>query len=93
LCEVFYDFHRLLGEQAAEKVISDLKQAGVVERTDFDQKFWKEVGRTKSQNKASLADCIAIVLTNQLGGTVLTSDHHEFDKIAQDRVCSIQFIR
>jgi len=93
LCEVFYDFHRLSGEQTAEKAISDLKQAGVIERNDFDQKFWKEVGRIKSQNKASLADCIAIVLANQLGGAVLTSDHHEFDKLAQDRVCSIQFIR
>jgi len=93
LCEVFYDFHRLSGEQAAEKAISDLKQAGIIERNDFDQKFWKEVGRTKSQNRASLADCIAVVLVNQLGGTILTSDHHEFDKLAQDSVCSIQFIR
>ncbi|CAN5645032.1 MAG: type II toxin-antitoxin system VapC family toxin [Acidobacteria bacterium] len=93
LCEVFYDFHRLSGEQAAEKAIGDLKAAGIIERNDFDQIFWKEVGRIKSQNRASLADCVAIVLANQLGGTVLTSDHHEFDKIAQDRVCSIQFIR
>ncbi|MBA3631944.1 MAG: type II toxin-antitoxin system VapC family toxin [Acidobacteria bacterium] len=65
----------------------------IVKRNDFDQFFWKEVGKIKANNKASLADCIAVVLANQLGGTVLTSDHHEFDKIAQDRVCSIQFIR
>lgn len=93
LCEVFYDFHRSVGEPAAEKAISDLKESGIVERNDFDQAFWKEVGRIKSPNKASLADCAAIVLANQIGGTVLTSDHHEFDKIAQDNVCSVQFIR
>ncbi len=34
LCEVFYDFHRLSGEQAAEKAIGDLKAAGIIERND-----------------------------------------------------------
>jgi len=93
LCEVYYDFWRVGGKNAAEQAIEDLLVLGISERNDFDQSFWKEVGKIKVNNKASLADCIAIVLANQLGGTVLTSDHHEFDKIAQDRVCSIQFIR
>lgn len=93
LCEVFYDFHRAFGEQAAENAILELKTAGIIERNDFDTEFWKELGRIKSQNKASLADCCAIVLANRIGGTVLTSDHHEFDKIAADGVCSVKFIR
>lgn len=93
LCEVFYDFRKLAGESAAEKAISDLKQIGVIERNDFDGEFWKEVGRTKAQNKASLADCCAIVLANNLGGILLTSDHHELDKVAGKGVCQIEFIR
>lgn len=93
LCEVFYDFHKLSGESAAEKAVSDLKQIGVIERNDFDVEFWKEVGRTKSHNKASLADCCAIVLANNLGATLLTSDHHELDKVAEKGVCQIEFIR
>lgn len=93
LCEVYYDFWRVGGRVAAEQTIEDLLVLGIVEKNDFDQLFWKEAGKIKANNKASLADCIAVVLSNQLGGTVLTSDHHEFDKLAQDRVCSIQFIR
>lgn len=93
LCEVFYDFHKSAGESAAEKAISDLKAIGVIERNDFETDFWKETGRMKSQNKASLADCCAIVLANNLGGVVLTSDHHELDKIAEKGICRIEFIR
>ena len=47
----------------------------------------------KAENKASLADCFAIALARELKGSVLTSDHHEFDKIAADNVCSVEFIR
>ncbi len=93
LCEVYYDAIRVGGLADAEKSLQDLFDLGVIERNDFDTAFWKEVGRLKAQNKASLADFCAIALTNKLNGTILTSDHHEFDKIAQDAVCSIQFIR
>lgn len=93
LCEVYYDFWRVGGKSAAEQAVRDLFDLGVIERSDFDTNFWKEVGKIKVNNKVSLADCCAIVLANNLGGTVLTSDHHEFDKIARDKVCSIKFIR
>ena len=93
LCEVYYDFWRVGGRATAEQAIEDLLVLGVVEKNDFDRFFWKKVGEIKANNKASLADCIAIVLANRLGGTVLTSDYHEFDKLARNKVCSIQFIR
>ncbi|HEY0545579.1 MAG TPA: PIN domain-containing protein [Pyrinomonadaceae bacterium] len=93
LCEIYYDFYRDAGEWAAEGSIVDLKALNVVERNDFDEAFWKDVGRLKAQGKISLADCCAIVLTNRVGGTLLTSDHHELDRIAAAGICSIMFIR
>ncbi len=93
LCEVYYDFWRVGGMQAAEQAIEDLLALGIIESDDFATAFWKEVGRIKAGNKASLADCCAIVLANRHGGTILTSDHHEFDKSVQDLVCQVQFIR
>lgn len=93
LCEVFYDFHRKSDENAATAAISDLYAVGIVERSDFDEAFWKDAGRLKAQGKISLADCFAITLTNRVGGTLLTSDHHELDAIAAAGVCSITFIR
>lgn len=93
LCEVFYDFHRDAGEAAAIGAVDDLKALGIIERNDLDEDFWKDAGRLKSRGKISLADCLAISLTNRLGGALLTSDHHEMDPIAAAGVCSITFIR
>ncbi len=48
LCEVYYDAYRNAGEPHAESVIIDLAKAGVVERNDFDQTFWKDAGKLKA---------------------------------------------
>lgn len=93
LCEVYYDAHRNGGEAYAETVISDLAALGIVERNDFDQTFWKEVGKLKAGGGISLADCFGITLANRAGGSLLTSDHHEMDSVAAAGVCSITFIR
>ena len=93
LCEVYYDAIRIGGPDDAEKSLDGLFALGVIERNDFDTSFWKEVGKIKAHNRASLADCCAVALANKLRGTVITSDHHEFDKIAEDSVCQVQFIR
>lgn len=93
LCEVFYDFHRKSDESAATAAIKDLYAVGVIERNDLDEAFWKDAGRLKAQGKISLADCCAITLTNRVGGTLLTSDHHELGRIATAGFCSITFIR
>ncbi len=93
LCEVFYQFHRAGGEGAATGAISDLQNMNVTERGDFDQALWQDAGRLKANGGVSLADCFAIALTNSIGGTLLTSDHHEMDPIAAAGLCSITFIR
>lgn len=93
LCEVYYDAIRVGGLTEAESFYDDLLLLELVERDDCDTNFWKEVARLKATHKASLADFCGIVLTNRLNGTFLTADHHELDKIAQDNICSIEFIR
>jgi PIN domain nuclease of toxin-antitoxin system len=94
LCEVFYIVMRDDGEVTANEAVEDLRTAGVVERGDFDEAFWREVGKLKAtQKRVSLADCCAIVLTNRVGGTLLTSDHHELDAVAAAGLCNITFIR
>ena|SRR2546421_13072025 len=94
LCEIFYVIWRDGGEVAATEALDDLAAVGVVERNDSDQEFWREVGKLKAvQKKVSLADCCAIALTNRVGGTLLTSDHHELDSVAAAGLCNITFIR
>lgn len=93
LCEIFYISHRVAGEANAQAAINDFRQLGVHERTDIDEAFWQEAGRLKAAGGISLPDCFAITLTNRVGGTLLTSDHGEMDKIAASGLCSITFIR
>jgi predicted nucleic acid-binding protein len=94
LCEVYYDCIRVDGEDKADALIRDLMDAGVTTRSDIDEDFWKDVGQIKASiGRISLADCFAIALARRLNLTVLTSDHHEFDKIAAHEVCAVEFIR
>jgi predicted nucleic acid-binding protein len=94
LCEVYYDFYRLSGEKAAREAIRDLMAIGVQLREDLSTEFWQGVGTLKArERRISLADCFAVTLAQVLGGSVLTSDHHEFDQLAARGVCAVTFIR
>ncbi len=94
LCELYYDFFRAGGESEALQAVDDMKAAGVIERNDFDQPFWQDAGKIKAvHRRVSLADCIALSLARRLSGSLLTSDHHEFDSIASLGICNIVFFR
>ena len=93
LCEVYYIVHRDTNETTAETAIGDFKRLGVVEHSDFDEALWKEAGKLKAGGGISLPDCIGVALTNRVGGTFLTADHGELDKIVAVGICSITFIR
>ena len=47
LFEVYYDFHRVGGESAADGALVDIRTLGLTERDDFDEPFWKEAGKLK----------------------------------------------
>lgn len=94
LCEVFYDFRRSGGEQIAQQALGDLLALDIHARDDFSPEFWQAAGRIKAAHRrVSLADCFAITLAQSLGGSVLTSDHHEFDAVAAANFCPVTFIR
>ena len=93
LCEVYYIVHRNTDEPTADAAVADFETLGVVERPDFDEAFWKEVGKLKAAGGVSLPDCFGITLTNRVGGAFLTADHGELDKIAAAGTCNITFIR
>jgi PIN domain nuclease of toxin-antitoxin system len=94
LYEVHYEFARGSSEQVADNALEDIKKLDVIERDDFDVEFMKEVSRHKAALKhVSLADCFAIVLANRVGGTVLTSDFHEFEAVQASNTCKVHFIR
>lgn len=93
LCEVYYHVVRRSDLTVARDAIDSLLADGLVERPDFDRDFWERAGQYKARGRISLADCICLALAVTLGGRVVTSDHGEFDPIAESGVCPILFIR
>ncbi len=94
LCEVYYDMLRTDDAVIARQSIVDLITVGVQVREDIDFAFWQQVGQLKvNPGKLSLADCFALALALRMGGTLVTSDHQEFDRIEALRLCPILFIR
>jgi PIN domain nuclease of toxin-antitoxin system len=94
LCETYYFFHRKGGEAAAQTAFATLLDASVVPREDMDLNFWQEVGRLKSPRRnIPLGDCFCVALAQRIQGEVVTSDHLDFDPIAQQGLCPVRFIR
>lgn len=101
LCEVYYDTLRVAtaydpatGEAQAREDVAKVLAAGVRVREDLDRDFWELVGRLKvNPGKISLADCFVLALAMRTGATLVTADHHEFDRLVPLNLCPILFIR
>ena len=94
LCEVYYDAIRKTDVPTARQDMATLLTGGLTLRSDLDTAFWQRVGELKvSPGRLSLADCFALALAQETGGTLVTSDHHEFDPIMSLGLCPILFIR
>lgn len=93
-CEVYYDTYRRSGEADASAIEELLETTGVELLETLPSALWRTAGKLKAEwRRVSLADCLAIALALLENGTVLTTDHHELDQIAQAAVCPIRFIR
>ena len=80
LFEVYYGFYRDKGMEYALNIVKQVEASSVM-IAEFDRNVFLEAGRLKATYKLSLADSIVIAQTILLKGSILTSDHHEFDAI------------
>lgn len=92
-CEVFYDLIRRSSIEEASEVFSNFLDTGVLIVEDMDFELWMMASALKSEHKLSLADCFCIALAYRVEGTILTSDHHEFEPIEGIIEPPIIFIR
>ena len=93
LSEVYYLFFRLGGPNAAEAAIQTLLGAGIIPREDADTDFWKEAASFKGRHPMALPDAFCLTLARRLSGTVVTTDHAEFNALVPLGYCPILFIR
>lgn len=93
-CEVYYDMLRRNARTKAYSLEEMLARVDIEVFDTLPSSLWRAAGDLKADRKrVSLADCVAIALTVQEGGTLITSDHRDLDPIAASGLCPIQFIR
>ena len=93
LCEVYYDIIRRSDESNAQSIITKLASVITI-REDMNSEFWQLAGNYKANlRRISIADCFCMAISQKLGGTIVTSDHHEFDAIVKQGIVTAKFIR
>ena len=93
-CEVYYDLYRRGNTEDAETLEMILAEYGLELLEALPSSLWRIAGKIKAEwRRVSLADCFALALTIREKGTLVTSDHHELDPLAEAVVCPIRFIR
>ena len=93
LAEVYYLFFRLGGASAGETATQTLLNAGIIPREDADTDFWKEAAGFNGRHPMALPDAFRLALARRLSGTVVTTEHAEFDSLVPLGYCPILFIR
>ncbi len=93
-CEIYYDLHRRGNREDAESLESIFAGNNLTLLDGLPSDLWKAAGKLKATwRRVSLADCFALALTIREKGTLVTSDHHELDPVAEAEICQIRFIR
>ncbi|MCL2512309.1 MAG: PIN domain-containing protein [Oscillospiraceae bacterium] len=93
LLEVYYDIIRKCGKTSADDMVKTIKDSPIRIKSVITDDVFTEAGRLKASYKISIADSIALAETIVLNGSLLTSDHHEFDVIEKSENISIEWIR
>ena len=81
LGEVYYDFFRSDGVEAARTAWTNTLTLPLTLRRDTDDLFIQRVGVIKVEEHVSFADAFALALSERLLVPLVTTDHHEFDPI------------
>ena len=93
LLEVYYGFYRDDGKDQAEAVLVDTLSLPIIVVDDLSDFIFHEAGRLKALYDISFADSIALSLTINMGGSIITADHHEFGILEDKEPIKISWIR
>jgi predicted nucleic acid-binding protein len=83
LGEVYYDFFRDDGMEAARTAWANTLMLPLELHRDIDDVFIQRIGIIKVDEKVSFADAFALALSERLNIPLVTTDHHEFDPLEQ----------
>jgi len=93
LLEVYYHVYRRAGAKAADEVLAEIGRSPIRVLAEISNAVFKEAGRLKASYRISLADAVALAEASVSGGSLVTSDHHEFDPVQKAENISFVWIR
>ena len=93
LLEVYYDVLKNYSVQEADKMLRIVKEMPIGIISELSDVVFKKAGYLKTKYKISLADSIALAENIARNGTIITSDHHEFEPIEQCENIKIKWFR
>ena len=93
LLEVYYDLHRSLGKDVANRILTEIIKRPIAINSEITDEIFYHAGRLKSSYKISFADSFALAQTMVSGSELLTADHHEFDIIDEKEPIAFRWIR
>jgi predicted nucleic acid-binding protein len=84
LIEVYYGYIRDVGRDNAAIILERIYAAPITIRETISKPVFHEASRLKSAYKCSLADAVGLATAVTMGGTFVTSDHHELEAVEQN---------
>jgi predicted nucleic acid-binding protein len=93
LLETYYDTLRSHNKQTADELLVKIKLLPIKIIPEITDDVFIEAGRLKAHYKISLADAVALGEASVWGGSLLTSDHHEFDEVEHLEPIKFHWIR
>ena len=91
--EVYYDALRRNESEMAKEFLDDIYGWPITILESIDRSMMQLAGHFKLHHKMSLADSLCLGLAKQLDAKVVTTDHHEFDAVAEAEGVKIYWLR
>ena len=93
LYEVYYDTWRRSSQETANQLLADMYLLPLTVIETFDKDLMQIAGYFKTTYRVSLADSVALALAKQIDAELISTDHHEFDVIAETGDARIYWLR
>jgi len=93
LLEVYYKVCNVYNQDEANKAMKKIKEFPIEIIIGLKEDVFNEAGRIKSKYKIPLGDSIAVAECIISKGTLVTSDHNDFEKIEKKEKLKINWFR